>query len=176
MSVSVADVGFGLLMAVSAFWGLQRGLAKELLSVAILALAILGASLFGAELGSVLPLFGLDEASEEALGPDIQRFLGIGITFVLFYLAGWFVLHRVQGAVEESWLAGPNKTLGFLFGGLRGVLVAAVVVLLLNPTMEVHPWWAESLVVQTLQPFTDELQALWRHVAVALGWTTEVAH
>ena len=169
MNFTAVDVGLGLLIAVSSLWGYQSGLIRDVLSIAVIVAAAVAGFLVGPELGAYIPIWGLQDSANPNLGFDLQRLLGIAITFGACYVAGWFVVYKVQQATEDSWIGEPNRMLGAFFGIVRGALIAIVVILFLDPLLQQHSWWSDSWLVGLLLPFTDEAVAFWNFLLESVG-------
>lgn len=124
-------------LVVSVAWGLWRGLVREIVSLLGWLVAFLSASLFAGPLAVHLP----DSIPTPELRA-VAAFLGIFIAaLVITTLLGVVLSHLVKAVG----LGGLDRTLGALFGVVRGVLVLVVIALLSGLTSApVQPWWRES--------------------------------
>ena len=119
--MNLVDLGVLLILGVSALLGLSRGFVRELLGLASWVLAGYLAFMFGPQ---VQPM------ARQAIGnPDIAdpvAYLGV---FVLLLIVFSLVSSLVGRMVRVSALGGLDRTLGLVFGLLRGaaVLVAAYI-------------------------------------------------
>ena len=138
--LAVADVAIGLFIAISAVFGVLRGLVRELLSLVIWVAAIVLGLALRVHVGSYLG----------DLGPRLQSFAGFAIVFVAVLVAG-ALLQRLAGRlVQSTGLSGTDRTLGLLFGALRGVAVAVVALIVLKPFAADRDWWTHSRLVPPL--------------------------
>ena len=82
-----------------------------------------------------------------------------GIFFGVLLIVG--VVLRLSGlVVERTGMSGTDRTLGIVFGVLRGIVIAAVLVLLAGLTaLPRDPWWAQSVLLPHLMELASELRA-----------------
>jgi membrane protein required for colicin V production len=123
--MNLVDLGVLLVLAVSALLGLSRGLVRELLGLASWIVAGLGAYRFGPEL---IPM------SREAIGnPDLADAAAYIGTFVVFLIILSLLANLIGRLVRVSALGGLDRTLGLVFGAVRGdaILIAAYIPLAL---------------------------------------------
>lgn len=138
---------------VSALIGVVRGFVKESLSLLSWIIAIWAAARFGAAAAGWLSGWIAD--------PVIRLWAGR-----LLVLVGALVIGSILGAiighlVNHSVLTGTNRVLGMLFGLARGVLVAALGVLVLQMAgFGQEPWWSESRLVPHVAPVGEWLRNL----------------
>src|ERR1041384_3582372 len=119
------DVGVGILVLISAILATARGLTREILSLATWA-------------GSAAIAIYMWQ-----FHPEIAR------GFIAEPIVALIILHlitmRIADFVVDSRVGPLDRTLGFIFGVLRGVLIAIVVVIfglwLLGPNL---PTWASE--------------------------------
>jgi membrane protein required for colicin V production len=142
----------GVVLA-SAVIGIVRGFVKESLSLLSWVIAIWAAARFGAAAAGWLSSWIAD--------PVIRLWAGR-----LLVLIGALVIGSIVGAVighlvNHSVLTGTNRVLGMFFGLARGVLVAALGVLVLQMAgFEQEPWWGESQLVPHVAPLGEWLRNL----------------
>ena len=131
--INPADLAvFGIIL-VSALFAFVRGFIKEMLSVA----AWLGA-VFAAIYGRpYLEPFVLEFISEPMIVTAIASASIFVATVVLLSLIG----HLIAGRIRDSMLSALDRSLGFLFGVVRGGLLISLAFLVLT---EVRPTEAEQ--------------------------------
>ena len=116
------DVAVGLVVLISAILATARGLTREILSLATWA-------------GSAgIAVWMWQYHPDIARGYIREEIVADAATVVFSFILSLIVLHiitmRIADFVVDS-RAGPlDRTLGFVFGGLRGVLIGVVVVIL----------------------------------------------
>lgn len=145
---AVADVVMAIVIVVSAVFGLMRGLVREVLSLVIWGAALLLGIAFA---DSVAAMLGLD------LSAGLQAAIGFAIVFVAILVAGALTQRFLGGLVESTGLTGTDRTLGLVFGTVRGAAVVLVALILLRPFAESRDWWEESLIAPPLLSFESEV-------------------
>lgn len=115
------DVGVGLLVFISAILATARGLTREVLSLATWA----GSALFAVWMWQAHPEIARDMITEEIVA-DVA-------TVVVSFIVALIILHlltmRIADFVVDSKIGPLDRTLGFVFGAARGVVIAVVIVI-----------------------------------------------
>jgi len=141
------------IVLVSALIGVLRGFVKESLSLLSWVVAIWAAARFGPDAAGLLSSWIAD--------PVIRLWAGRLLVLVGLLVAGSIVGAIVGHLVNHSVLTGTNRVLGMLFGLARGVLVAALGVLVLQMAgFDQEPWWRESRLVPHVAPVGEWLRNL----------------
>ena len=138
MQLTGFDVGVGILVLISAILATARGLTREVLSLATWA--------GSAAIAIYMMLNHLDLIYPSLFAEEIVARVAM---VVAAFLVSLIVLHlitmRIADFVVDSKVGPLDRTLGFIFGVARGVLIAVVVVVfgmwLLGPNL---PSWAEG--------------------------------
>ncbi len=122
--INLADLTvFGIIL-VSALFAFARGLIKELLSIG----AWVGGA-FAAIYGlPYLEPFVLTFVSE----PFIARALTAALIFVATLVMLSLISHLIAGRIKDSMLSALDRSLGFLFGVLRGGVLISLAFLVLT--------------------------------------------
>jgi membrane protein required for colicin V production len=132
--------------------GAWRGLVYEVLSVLGWLAAFIIAQLYAATVGALLPMSGATEALRYAAG--------FVITFIAGAFAAGLLAWVAKKLIETVGLRPVDRTLGALFGLLRGIviLLAATTAVLMTPLKD-GEWWKQSSgagvlsgVLRTLKP------------------------
>lgn len=145
------DVGVGVLVLISAILATARGLTREVLSLATWA-------------GSAaIAIFMWQYHPEIAEGFIDDKTVAAVATVVVSFIVALIVLHlitmRIADFVVDSKIGPLDRTLGFVFGVLRGILIAVVVVIFglwLIPN-NLPSWAAESKSLPMLKNLGDSL-------------------
>ena len=115
------DVGVGILVLISALLATARGLTREVLSLATWA----GSAGITVWMWQYHPEIARAYVKEELVA-DVA-------TIVVSFIIALIVLHlltmRIADFVVDSKIGPLDRTLGFVFGALRGVVIAVVVVM-----------------------------------------------
>lgn len=148
------DVGIGVLVLISAILATARGFTREILSLATWA---------GSAAIAAYAYFNHKEIARgyiaEPIVADIVTVLG---TFIVALIILHLITMRIADFVVDSRIGPLDRTLGFIFGVARGVLIAIIVVvfgLWLMPS-NLPSWAAESRSLPILRNFGDSLIAL----------------
>lgn len=148
------DVGIGVLVLISAILATARGFTREILSLATWA---------GSAAIAAYAYFGHKEIARgyiaEPIVADIVTVLG---TFIVALIILHLITMRIADFVVDSRIGPLDRTLGFIFGVARGVLIAVVVVvfgLWLMPS-NLPSWAKDSRSLPVLQNLGNSLIAL----------------
>lgn len=148
------DVGVGVLVLISAILATARGLTREVLSLATWA----GAAAIAIYMWQYHPEIARGYIDDELVA-DIA-------TVVVSFIVALIVLHlltmRIADFVVDSKIGPLDRTLGFVFGVLRGLLIAVVIVLFgtwLFPADRLPSWAAEAKSRPMLENFGNSLIA-----------------
>lgn len=117
--------------------GAWRGLVYEMLSVAAWVAAFFLAQWFAPAAAGWLPMAGAAE--------PVRYAAGFVLVFVAAVFAGGLVAWLLKKLVEALGLRPVDRTLGMLFGLVRGlVLLLAVTVVVGMTPLQSSPWWQQS--------------------------------
>ena len=169
--MSALDWVFILILVGSVLIGALRGLVFEVLSLISWVLAFFAARLWGAEVGMWLPMQEMDEG--------VRIAAGLVIVFVVAIFALGLVIRIIGKLVQIVGLRPFDRTLGALFGALRGVLLLVLIALvfMLTSMRESQIWntsvFAPHLVsaVSVLRPWMP--QEMGRHWSSLVDQLTE---
>jgi len=136
--VVIGIVGASLLL------GLWRGVVGELISLAAWVLAFIAAYHFGGEVGQA--------AFTGIADPGLRALAGCGAVFVDVLVVMALVRLAVRGLIKALGLGVSDRILGMVFGVLRGVLVAMVLVAAGGLTSAPRqPWWKGATLAPPLE-------------------------
>jgi membrane protein required for colicin V production len=147
------DVGIGVLVLISALLATARGFTREVLSLATWA--------GSAAIGAYLALYQYELVRQYFADEMIGRIvLGVG-AFVVALIVLHLITMSIADFVVDSRIGPLDRTLGFVFGVARGVLIAVVFVVfganLLN--FQTQAWATESRSWPILTDLGDRLMA-----------------
>ena len=146
MPIQWLDVILVVIMLISAFLAMLRGLTREMLSIMSWALAAL-AALF------IYPIYRDRVRALFGSGPELLADGVLIVTvFVIVLIVVSLITVRLSDRVLDSRVGALDRTLGFVFGLLRGLLLVVIAYELLIAIMpkETLPRWiteARSLTV-----------------------------
>jgi len=98
-----------------------KGLTRELVTLAAVIAGILGALWWYPDVAKYLDPY--------TSSPSVSGFLAFALIFVIFLLAGFLISKTLATLVKATGLRGADRLLGGAFGLLRGILIAAALVL-----------------------------------------------
>lgn len=158
--IAIADAVIAAAVVLSGVFGLLRGLVKEVVALIVwLGAAFLGMN-FGPTLGASL---GLE------LSARLCNAIGFGAVFVVVLVAGALLQRLLSGLIQSTGLTSTDRTLGLVFGALRGVAVVVVALLLLRPVAAERIWWDESVLAPPLLALEGDLLEVVNVVRDAFG-------
>lgn len=137
MSVAALDWIFAAVLLASMLIGAWRGLVFEVLSLLGWVVSFFVAQWFAEDMAALLPM-------GESAG-SLRYAAGFAVVFVASVFACGFLTWLAKKLVEAIGLRPADRTLGAVFGVLRGMvlLLAVAVVAGLTPLHEAS-WWQES--------------------------------
>lgn len=120
MPITLLDGLFIGLVLLSALLAMVRGFSREVLSIASWVAAAVAAFLFYKQLAPTI---------EDYVGnPLIAQLVAAGIIFVIALILVTILTMRIADMIIDSRIGPLDRTLGFVFGAARGIIVAAVAV------------------------------------------------
>jgi membrane protein required for colicin V production len=154
MPITLLDgilVGFTL---VSAMLAMVRGFSREILSIASWVAAAAAAFFFyPAVLPYVQPYLDNEQLAMAA---------SAGIVFIIALIVVTVITMKIADFIIDSRVGALDRTLGFLYGAARGILVVAVGLLFFTWLIGTNPpaWIAEAKSRPLLEDIGSRLQAL----------------
>ena len=123
-ALTVADVGIIGILLISALWAFIRGFVREVLGVA----AWVGAAF--------VTLYGFAYVRPYARQLINIEFVADGVAVVVLFIVSLIlfsiVSHAISSQVRDSALSAIDRSLGFVFGLLRGAVIVCIAYLLLK--------------------------------------------
>jgi membrane protein required for colicin V production len=125
-------------IGLSIAWGIWRGLAHEVMSLAAWVIAFLAANLFAGPLGETLPA--------RIPGPELRVLVAFVVIFVVILAIVTLAGLLFSKFIKAVGLGNLDRTLGALFGVARGLLIVLALALMAGLTrLPLDPIWKESL-------------------------------
>lgn len=125
-----------VVVVASAVLSMVRGLVKEIASLAIWVLALVGASRLAHYAAELLP---------EWLTPALMQTIGFLIILVLILLVGKLVTLALKELINAAGVGAIDRTLGVVFGVVRGGLIVVVLAILAGMTsLPKSPAWQNA--------------------------------
>ena len=144
------------LLVASAIWGAWRGLVYELLAIANWLVAAALTGLLAPLVAEWVPFL----AGNGLLAVSVRYV----VVFVVFIFVGGFIASLVRRVISNSGLRPADRSLGAIFGLVRGVLVLSVLTFLVFAFgFQAEAWWQSSVGahwlsagLQTLKPLLPQ--------------------
>ena len=149
------------LITISGLISLFRGFVRESFSLATWIVGVWLGIRHAADGAEMLPA-----------GWDATLRLGIGfaVIFIAVLIIGGILGMLANRLVRGSGLTGTDRSLGVIFGLLRGVLLVAVLVFgAMLTLMPEEPWWQQSLLIPEFERLVDWLVGL-----LPEGWREQI--
>ena len=135
--MAALDWIFAAVLLASMLIGAWRGLVFELLSLAGWVVAFFLAQWWAAPMAAWLPMGEAQDA--------VRHAAGFAVVFVLVMFACSLLAWLVKKGIEAAGLRPADRSLGAVFGVLRGVLLLLVATAVVTATpMHQAPWWQQS--------------------------------
>ncbi|WP_375451637.1 CvpA family protein [uncultured Devosia sp.] len=148
------DVGIGVLVLISAILATARGLTREVLSLATWA----GSAAIAIYMWQYHP----EIARGYIADANVADIATVVVTFIVALIVLHLLTMRIADFVVDSKIGPIDRTLGFVFGVLRGLLIAIVVTIfgtwLLGTNLP--PWAKQSQALPHLTDMGDALIAM----------------
>ncbi len=145
------DITILAIILVSTLISLVRGFVKESISLA----TWLAAGFIALSYYRVLA----DYLKSYIQSPTIGQAAAFGALFIATLIIGAMINFIISQLVSKTGLSGTDKLLGMIFGGARGVLIVAMLVLFAGLTpMPQETWWQQSRLVGYFQQVAQSIQ------------------
>lgn len=148
------DVGVGVLVLISAILATARGLTREVLSLATWA--------GSAAIAIYMYLYHSDIAKQYIAEEVVANIATVVVTFIVALIVLHLLTMRIADFVVDSKIGPLDRTLGFVFGVLRGLLIAIVVTIFGTWLLgdKLPPWAAQSQSLPQLKSMGNTLIAM----------------
>lgn len=139
MTLTAFDYTVAAVLLISALLGAWRGIARELFGLVGWALGAFGAFRYCAQVAALLP-------TTLPGGETARLVLAFILIFVGVVLLTSLVSLLMRAVLKSVGLSAADRTLGLVFGTLRGVLIVLVGVTLLGLTaLPQQPAWRDAV-------------------------------
>lgn len=154
MPITLLDgilIGFTL---VSALLAMVRGFSREVLSIASWVGAAVAAFFFYPQVTPLLAPY-IDN-------PKIAMAAAAGAVFLVALIIITLITMKIADFIIDSRIGALDRTLGFLFGAARGILVVAVAMLFVKWLLgsNMPPWIAEAKSRPILESISAKIEAM----------------
>ena len=91
---------------------------------------------------------------------SVRTWAARALIFVVIVMVGGVIGLLVSHLVRLSIFSGTDRSVGGLFGLLRGLVMAGLFVMLCHAVLEGEPWWHRSLLVPYAEHAANVLRAM----------------
>lgn len=147
MEIVAVDIVIVAIVAISGLISLVRGFVKEAMSLVIWVSAFAVAMTFSDIAAAAL--VNLIELS------SMRQLVAWGGLFIGTLLLGAMANFMFAKVIDSTGLAGTDRTLGFVFGIFRGLLIVLAIVIILPKAVPVEQdlWWKQSTLIPIFEGF-----------------------
>lgn len=136
MNMNEVDIAILAIVALSAFFGLWRGLVKEVLSLLTWVAALVVAGVYSSALE---PLLG-----PIAINATVRYAAAFAILFIITMIVGSLINYFVSKLINFSGLKFADRLFGGAFGVARGVIIIMVIMMVTRSFVSETRYWQES--------------------------------
>ncbi|MDQ6704093.1 MAG: CvpA family protein [Pseudomonadota bacterium] len=152
------DLGLIAVILISAFLAMLRGFTREVLAIASWGAAVVAAFYFHP---LVVPY--IKTYIKADLNENYARGLGAAAVFLVTLIVVWLITIKLSDAILDSKVGPLDRSLGFLFGAVRGLLLCVIAFLFFNwlvPAQTQPDWVKTARMRPLLQTTGDQLIAV----------------
>lgn len=145
-----ADYLIIAIVGVSVLISIIRGFIREILSLAVWIIAFVVAFKFCKPLASIFTPYTHNSS--------LPITISFAILFIIVLILGGLLTYLISILVIKTKLSFIDRTLGMIFGFIRGILVVAVLLLLLSVhSYSRDSWWSNSYLIPHFKPLVTWL-------------------
>lgn len=127
------------IIVLSILISIKRGMTREILSV----LTWVGAFVISYVLGDELALL-MDNWIKT---PSLRTTIAMVSLFAITLIVGAMLNHVLADMLKKTGLTGTDRILGSIFGLLRGIIIVVALLLFVQSSFSLDPWWKQSVLV-----------------------------
>ncbi len=155
LTFSALDIGLLVVILVSSLFGWRNGFLSELISLTSWVIGVICAIFWGKQLGDwMFSSIALDEAW-------IPQAVGSAIILIVVLVVGALIQSLVRESLLHIGLEGVDKSLGFLFGVLRGCFILIAVGIIFNLKSTNNEILKDSFLLTHLMQFEHIVRDIW---------------
>jgi len=139
------------IVALSALFSLMRGFVREAISL----LGWFAAFWVALRYSHTLAELFLSNIST----PSLRIIIAFSVLFVITLMLSSLINHLAGHLVQQTGLSGTDRSIGIIFGVIRGGILVSILVVLAGMTeIPKDPWWQQSILIGHFQQFAVWLQ------------------
>ena len=144
------DYAILAIVGISGVISLMRGFVREALSLAGWIAAFWIAIAYSGRGAAFLDGYVTEHSRRVAIA--------FVVLLVVVLVAAGIVLRMAGVVVQKTGMSGTDRSLGIVFGVLRGIVITGLLVLLAGLTaLPGAPWWSQSLLLPNFVDFAQEI-------------------
>ncbi len=151
------DIALISVIVISALFGMRRGLIGEVISLTSWVLGAMCAILWGKDLGQFI---FQNQALQDL--PWLPNVLGSTLILIAILVVGALILSLIKPTVEKIQMEGIDRSLGLLFGAIRGCFFIIAVGIITNISQTAPTVWNDSSLLRFLMGFEPFVQDLYQ--------------
>lgn len=137
-----ADGVLIVIFLVSIGFGIKRGLTREVLSLLSWLSAFVISYVFHDNLATLM--------SSWITTPSVRTTVAMVSLFAMTMIVGAMLNHVLADLLKKTGLTGTDRLLGVFFGAARGVVIAVALLLFVQSSFSLDPWWKQSYFIPKL--------------------------
>jgi len=134
-----ADWSLIVIIILSILISVRRGMTREILSVLTWVGAFVISNVFGEKLAMLLDGW--------IKTPSLRMTIAMVSLFALTLIVGAMLNHVLSDMLKKTGLTGTDRILGSGFGCLRGVIIVVALLMFIQSSFSLDPWWKQSLLI-----------------------------
>ncbi len=148
------DLGFGVLVLISAYVGYSRGALVDTVETLVFFIAIVGGLVLGVLVGDLI--FGTSPQDRSPWGMPV----GFIVVFSIVTIVGGIIRKLIKSIMGESELRAADRTIGLALGVFRGFLLVLVIIACVLRWLPNSPKLVASFSYNWLAVFHEDTRAL----------------
>lgn len=134
-----ADWTLIVILLLSVALSIRRGMTREILSLLTWVGAFVISYVFGEKLALLMDSW--------IKTPSLRTTVAMVVLFAMTLIVGAMLNHVLADMLKKTGLTGTDRILGSLFGFVRGIVIIVALLLFIQSSFSLDPWWKKSLLI-----------------------------
>lgn len=135
-----ADWTLIVIILVSVAISIRRGMTREIFSLLTWVGAFVISYVFGDKLAMLMDNW--------IKTPSLRTTIAMVGLFAMTLVVGAMLNHVLSDMLQKTGLTGTDRILGSVFGFVRGIIIVVALLLFVQSSFSLDPWWKKSLLIQ----------------------------